>query len=46
MLAQLKDEFVQLTKEEDRNKAGLSFEPFLNRLFEAFQLRPRLPFRL
>src|SRR5260370_3256476 len=46
VLAQLKDEFIQLTKEKDRNKAGLSFEPFLNRLFEAFQLRPRLPFRI
>jgi hypothetical protein len=46
VLAQLKDEFVQLTKEKDRNKAGLSFEPFLNRLFEIFQLKPRLPFRI
>jgi hypothetical protein len=46
VLAKLKDEFVQLTNEKDRNKAGLSFEPFLNRLFETFQLRPRLPFRI
>jgi len=46
VLAQLKDEFVQLTKEKDRNKAGLSFERFLNRLFEIFQLKPRLPFRI
>jgi hypothetical protein len=46
VLAQLKDEFIQLTKEKDRNKAGLSFERFLNRLFETFQLSPRLPFRI
>jgi hypothetical protein len=45
-LAQLKDEFLLLAKEEDRNKAGLSLEKLLNRVFELFQLRPRQPFRV
>jgi hypothetical protein len=46
VLAQLKEEFVQLTADKNRNKAGLSFEPFLSRLLETFQLKPRLPFRI
>jgi hypothetical protein len=46
VLAQLKDEFVQLTADKNRNKAGLSFEPFLSRLLEIFQLKPRLPYRI
>jgi hypothetical protein len=45
-LAGLKEEFFQLAAEKDRNKAGLAFEGFLNRLFEIFQLRPRQPYRI
>jgi hypothetical protein len=45
-LVELKEEFVHLTAETDRNKAGLAFESFLNRLFDTFQLKPRLPFRV
>jgi len=44
-LAGLKEEFFQLAAEKDRNKAGLALEGLLNRLFEAFQLHPRLPYR-
>jgi hypothetical protein len=46
VLAQLKEEFVRLAAEKDRNKAGLALEQLLNRLFELFQLRPRQPFRV
>jgi hypothetical protein len=45
-LVQLKEEFVRMAAETDRNKVGLSFERFLNRLFELFQLQPRQPFRI
>lgn len=45
-LAQLKEEFHQLTIEVDRNKAGLALECLLNRLFELFGLQPRQPFRI
>jgi hypothetical protein len=44
-LAGLKEEFDRLAAEKDRNKAGLALEGLLNRLFETFQLRPRLPYR-
>jgi hypothetical protein len=45
-LNQLKEEFVQLAAESDRNKAGLSLEKLLNRMFELFELQPRQPFRV
>jgi hypothetical protein len=45
-LAELKEEFVTLAAQLDRNEAGLRLEKFLNRLFETFQLRPRQPFRV
>jgi hypothetical protein len=42
----LREEFVRLSAEKDRSKAGLALEPFLNRLFDLYQLRPRQPFRV
>jgi hypothetical protein len=45
-LAKLKDEFLGLAMEQDRNKAGLALEKLLNRLFALFHLQPRLPFRV
>lgn len=45
-LAQLREEFFCLAVESDRNKAGLSLERLLNRLFELFQLHPRQAFRV
>lgn len=45
-LAQLKEEFCQLTAASDRNKAGLALERLLNRLFALFGLQPRQPFRI
>jgi len=45
-LAELKAEFFRLAAERDRNKAGLTMEGLLNRLFAAFELSPRLPFRV
>jgi len=45
-LAPLREEFVCLAALMDRNKAGLALEQVLNRLFDAFQLRPRQPFRV
>ena len=45
-LMQLKDDFSRLAAERDRNKAGLALETLLNRLFELFELQPRLPFRV
>ncbi len=46
MLSQLREEFVCLAAETDRNKAGLSLEKLLNRLFQVFHLQPRQPFRI
>jgi hypothetical protein len=46
VLSGLKEEFLRLASEHDRNKAGLALEQLLNRLFEVFQLRPRQPFRV
>src|SRR5579863_9046884 len=40
-LAQLKEQFCQLTAATDRNKAGLALEGLLNRLFALFGLQPR-----
>jgi hypothetical protein len=45
-LRQLKDEYGSLCVETDRSKAGLAMEGLLNRMFEIFKLRPRLPFRI
>jgi hypothetical protein len=45
-LPKLRDEFLQLTDEIDRNKAGLDLEKLLNRLFELFGLKPREGFRV
>jgi hypothetical protein len=42
----LKDEYGSLCVETDRSKAGLAMEGLLNRMFEIFKLRPRLPFRI
>jgi hypothetical protein len=45
-LAQLKEEFLCLARESDRNKAGLGLERLLNRVFDLYQLHPRQPFRV
>jgi len=45
-IEQLKEWFLRLAAEGDRNKAGLTLEKLLNRLFELFGLRPRQPFRV
>src|SRR6266849_4372919 len=37
-LRQLKDEFLQLAGQSDRNAAGLALEKLLNQLFELFRL--------
>ena len=44
--SRLKEEFLRLAAERDRNKAGLALEKLLNELFEIFELRPRQPFRV
>lgn len=46
VLLQLKEEFLQLAAEPDRNRAGLALEKLLNQLFGTFDLRPRQPFRV
>lgn len=45
-LMQLKDEFLQLVRQENRNAAGLALEKLLNQLFDVFGLKPRQPFRV
>lgn len=45
-LVRLREEFSCLALEPDRTKAGLALEPFINQLFEVFQLLPRQPFRV
>ncbi|TAM83427.1 MAG: hypothetical protein EPN47_04775 [Acidobacteria bacterium] len=45
-LGQLKEEFLGLAIERNRNKAGLALEKVLNRLFGLYQLHPRQPFRV
>jgi hypothetical protein len=45
-LSRLKEQFLQLHGESDRNRVGLELEKLLNRLFELFDLHPRLPFRV
>jgi hypothetical protein len=39
-LAELKAEFFRLAAERDRNRAGLTMEWLLNRLFATFELSP------
>jgi hypothetical protein len=46
ILGRLKDDFLALAIESDRNAAGLSLEKLLNELFEVFSLKPRQPFRV
>jgi hypothetical protein len=45
-LCRLKEEFLQLTAQTDRNAAGLALEGLLNRLFAICELDPRSPFRV
>jgi Restriction endonuclease len=45
-LLQLKEGFLQLSQDTDRNKAGLALESLLNRLFSICELNPRAPFRV
>lgn len=45
-LFQLKEQFLELTGEQDRSKAGLALERLLNRVFDLFGLKPRQPFRV
>ncbi|MEU1624173.1 restriction endonuclease [Streptomyces sp. NPDC020096] len=45
-LAELKNEFLRLEAEPNRQKAGREFEPFLNQLFRLFDLDPRLSYDL
>lgn len=45
-LSQLKEEFLRLAAESDRNKAGLALEKLLNQLFGLFELQPRQGFRI
>jgi hypothetical protein len=46
VLRQLKEEFLQLAVQSDRNAAGLALERLLNQLFDVFGLKPRQPFRV
>jgi RNA-directed DNA polymerase len=46
LLAELKEQFVNLTTTEDRPAAGLALEKVLNRLFTLSELEPRKPFRV
>lgn len=45
-LARLKEEFLLLAAQGDRNAAGLALEKLLNELFDLFGLQPRQPFRV
>jgi len=46
VLTQLKEDFLRLATERDRNRAGLALEKLLNELFGVFELQPRQPFRV
>ena len=46
VLRQLKEEFLDLAGQSDRNAAGLALERLLNRLFGLFGLDPRQAFRV
>ena len=45
-LEQLKNQLLELCTMVDRNAAGFELERLLNKLFEAFDLAPRKPFRV
>jgi hypothetical protein len=45
-LEDLRGQFLALHAQTDRQAAGLSLEPMLNRLFELHSLAPREPFRV
>lgn len=45
-LRRLKELFFQLSAEADRNKAGVSLEGLLNRLFLVYEMSPRPPFKI
>ncbi|WP_432046280.1 restriction endonuclease [Streptomyces asiaticus] len=45
-MADLKNQFMELDRMPNRQKAGLLFEPFLNDLFALFDLEPRLSYTL
>ncbi|MCX5440898.1 restriction endonuclease [Streptomyces sp. NBC_00063] len=45
-LAALKDQFHELRQMQNRQRAGLLFEPFLNQLFNLFDLDARLSYEL
>ncbi|MFE3547428.1 hypothetical protein ACFXN2_02025 [Streptomyces kronopolitis] len=45
-LSALKDQFQALRQMENRQRAGLLFEPFLNQLFNLFDLDARLSYEL
>lgn len=46
MISVLKDDFVRLIMETNRQKRGFSFEKFLNSLFTLFDLEPKESFRI
>ena len=46
MLHRLKEDFLSLAAQANRNAAGFAFEKLLNELFELFDLCPRQPFRV
>jgi Restriction endonuclease len=45
-LRRLKEAFIDLTSESDRQKAGLKLEVLLNQLFTIYGLDPRRPFKI
>ncbi len=45
-LAELKDEFLRLQIEPNRQRAGREFETFLNTLLRLFDMQPRLAYEL
>ncbi len=45
-LRSLKEEFLLLCADNDRNRAGLALEKLLNRLFMIYELNPRPAFRV
>ncbi|MGJ0153849.1 restriction endonuclease [Streptomyces sp. CH8.1] len=46
VLRELTQEFLRLSGMENRQQAGLEFEPFLHRLFTLFDLEPTLAYKL
>ncbi|RJP29434.1 MAG: hypothetical protein C4527_11025 [Candidatus Omnitrophota bacterium] len=44
--SEIKKDYFQLDRMDDEQKRGFSFEKFLNKLFDLFQLKPRSSFRL